>query len=167
MPRLVLIRHAKSSWTTGLDDPQRPLSNRGRRDAAALGELLRDRKIIPELLWCSDAVRARETWDRARDAGARAQQVELRPELYGASAAQVQALAKSASRKVRTLMMIGHHDGIPGCLSQLARRDGDEETWASIDRKYPTAACAVLECSSWADLAPGTAHLLWYQVPRG
>lgn len=167
MPRLVLIRHAKSSWTTGLDDPERPLSNRGRRDAAALGSLLQERGVVPDLVWCSDAVRARQTWDVARAAGVSAGRVDLRPQVYGVSGDGLRKLIMTAPTAVETLAVIGHHNGVPDCLSLLARREGAEETWAAIDRKYPTAACAVLECPAWGDLVAGSARLLWYQVPRG
>lgn len=170
VPRLVLIRHAKSSWTTDLDDPDRPLSNRGRRDALALGTLLRDRGIVPDLLWSSDAVRATQTWTGAQAAGAVAARVERRPELYGASGDEVRRLAMTAPQ-VDTLAVIGHHSGIPDCLTLLARRGDEAEAsdavWTSIDRKYPTSACALLECPPWPDLVPGSARLLWYQVPRG
>lgn len=167
MPQLVLIRHAKSSWTTGLDDPERPLSSRGRRDAAALGTLLSERGLVPDLVWCSTAVRARQTWDGAREQGASARRLVVRPEVYGASGAELQRLAMAAPPEVETLALVGHHAGIPECLSLLADRGDDVATWASIDRKYPTAACAVLDCPPWHDLVPGSARLVWYQVPRG
>ena len=69
MKRLLVLRHAKSSWAdTALDDWQRPLNDRGRRDAPRVGAWLRDRKLVPDLIVTSDAIRARETSAAVADA---------------------------------------------------------------------------------------------------
>ena len=63
MLKLFLLRHAKSSWTDpGLDDLDRSLNARGLRAAAAIGRFMRQSKLMPELVLCSPARRARETW---------------------------------------------------------------------------------------------------------
>ncbi|WP_431044796.1 SixA phosphatase family protein [Streptomyces sp. P1-3] len=62
---LVLLRHAKSAWPDGVDDQERPLAPRGRRDAPAAGRWLRDVGRVPDLAICSPARRTRETWELA------------------------------------------------------------------------------------------------------
>ena len=65
---LVIVRHAKSSWDYDVDDHERPLSARGRRDAEALGRLLSQRSLRPDLVFCSTATRTRQTWGTQRQA---------------------------------------------------------------------------------------------------
>jgi len=62
LSRLLLMRHAKSSWSDGeLTDHERPLNERGRRAASAVGAALTARGFAPEIIWSSDAKRTRET----------------------------------------------------------------------------------------------------------
>src|SRR5688572_9411523 len=81
--RVLLLRHAKSSW----DDPQledydRPLAPRGRRTAALIGIYLADERIVPDLVLCSGARRARETWTLMARALARRPKTRFERELY-------------------------------------------------------------------------------------
>ena len=64
MKTIILVRHAKSSWKNPrLDDFERPLNKRGRRDAPLMGEKLKERQILPDLILASPAKRARKTAD--------------------------------------------------------------------------------------------------------
>src|ERR687890_227229 len=68
MLRLMLLRHAKSSWADpGRDDRDRPLSPRGVRAARSMGRVMRERALIPDLVLCSPARRARDTWKLAAE----------------------------------------------------------------------------------------------------
>ena len=69
MKTLLVLRHAKSSWNDpALDDHERPLNKRGRRDAPRMGVLVREYGLIPDLIICSDAVRARVTAEAVAEA---------------------------------------------------------------------------------------------------
>ena len=62
MKTLLVLRHAKSSWNdTALDDHERPLNKRGRRDGPRMGDLVREHRLTPDVIISSDAVRARLT----------------------------------------------------------------------------------------------------------
>ena len=62
MKTLLVLRHAKSSWDhTELADHDRPLNKRGMRTAPRMGRLLIERDLVPDLILCSTAVRARTT----------------------------------------------------------------------------------------------------------
>jgi phosphohistidine phosphatase len=96
MPRVrfvYLLRHAKSSWKSGVPDHERPLATRGRRASKAICRHLREQGVEPELMLCSTARRARETLERIEPLGSPA--VRLEPGLYGAgSDAQLDRLTK-------------------------------------------------------------------------
>jgi len=65
--RLIIMRHAKSSWTSGAaTDHQRPLNKRGRRDAPRIGARLQHLGWLPDLVIASDSERTRETWQRMK-----------------------------------------------------------------------------------------------------
>ena len=62
MKTLLLMRHAKSSWKqVGLADHEWPLNMRAKGDAPRMGNLLWERDLVPELILCSTALRARRT----------------------------------------------------------------------------------------------------------
>src|SRR3954462_1094953 len=84
--RLYLLRHAKSSWKNpALADHDRPLAGRGRRAAAALADHMVEHRIVSELVLCSTAVRARETYERL-EAPLAGVPVHYERRLYAASA---------------------------------------------------------------------------------
>ncbi|WP_026925701.1 SixA phosphatase family protein [Granulicoccus phenolivorans] len=165
---LIAMRHAKSSWAEHLPDHDRPLAARGRRDGVAAGNWLASRGLHPDLVLCSGAVRTRQTWERVYAGGVRAGTVEYTDALYDADPAEVLTLLRRVPDTVQTLLVIGHNPTTEQLVARLARGTGNPDWWASMARKFPTSAIAVLEVpGSWAELAPGRANLSCYEVPRG
>lgn len=115
MIRLVLVRHAKSDWGDPmLDDHDRPLNERGRRDAPVMAARLAETGFRPDVILSSTAVRARTTAEAFSSAtGVR---VKLREELYGAPAGAL--LAAAADTLEESVMVVAHDPG----LSVLAGR---------------------------------------------
>ena len=90
MKRLIILRHAKSSWAdTSLDDWQRPLNDRGRSDAPRVGEWLREHAIVPDLIVTSDAVRARRTAEAVAGTAGHSRDIVVTPSLYEASTSDI------------------------------------------------------------------------------
>ena len=85
MGQLVLMRHSRATHKTGFEDVGRPLTGRGRRDAAAAGAWLRGQRLVPDLVLCSPALRTRQTWDELSGPLSAA---PAPPAAQGASAAQ-------------------------------------------------------------------------------
>jgi phosphohistidine phosphatase len=78
MKTLLVLRHAKSSWNdTSLDDHERPLNKRGRRDGPRMGELVREHRLTPDIIISSDAVRARRTAEAVAEAARYAGEIVL------------------------------------------------------------------------------------------
>lgn len=163
--RLILTRHAKSSW----DDPatadhDRPLNGRGRRAALELGEWLHSRGYEPDEVLCSTSLRTRETWARAAAAP-----LEVTPRLshvealYHAAPETMLMILRAATGDC--VMMIGHNPGIAAFAAMLpARLPADPDF-----RRYPTAATLVVDfqIARWQDVTPGSGSVLDFFVPSG
>ena len=154
MKTLVLVRHAKSDWgDPALPDHDRPLNDRGRRDAPRMGALLAERGTRPEVILSSTATRARKTAEAfaaALDLGEGALVLDRR--LYGSSPATMLAVLAELDERderlgeaVEVAVLVAHDPGIAEFAEQLS--DG------RIDR-MPTCAIAefAFEVDSWSEL---------------
>lgn len=157
--RLLLLRHAKSSWDDpSLADHDRPLAPRGHRAAGLIGDHLRANPVVVDLVLCSSARRARETLELAGIEG----EVRIEPELYEASADELVSRVRELSDEVKAVMLIGHNPAMHELLLTLARDPGER-----VVRKFPTGALATLTFrGSWPELGPGDAELADLVRPR-
>ena len=149
MKTLLVLRHAKSSWNDpALDDHERPLNKRGRRDAPRMGELVREYGLIPDVIISSDAVRARLTAEAVAEAARYAGEILLDPRLYLACPADILSLLTAVRENAGTVMIIGHNPGLEELVEQLTGERQD----------LPTAALAQigLPIDQWRDLKAST-----------
>jgi phosphohistidine phosphatase len=163
--RLYLLRHAKSSWKEqGLADHDRPLSRRGRRAAKAISRHLRQNRVVPELVLCSTARRARQTLEGIEPALGRGA-VRVEPDIYGAGPADLLALLHAIAPPVRSVMVIGHNPGLDQLALLLARHGSAIQ---ELEAKFPTGALATLAFRGpgWDALDRGTAELIEFIRPR-
>ena len=125
MRRLMLLRHAKTEHeaSSGRDQDRR-LDNRGRHDAAEIGGWIGHHPPFPDCVLVSHAIRAHQTWEVAWEAMkdlAPEPQVELMPELYGADAAELLQIIRSASETdPQRLLLVGHNPGMHELALALA-----------------------------------------------
>lgn len=163
---LYLLRHAKSSWEeVGLDDFERPLSQRGIRACAAIAEYLAEERINPEVILCSPAVRTRQTLELVGSSLETADGVATPKRLYGASPGEIMALVAALPSEARSAMVVGHNPGIQQTALQLA---AEGERIDEVRLKFPTGGLAAieLEANDWADVVPGAGHLTRFVRPR-
>ena len=169
MKRIYLLRHAKSSWDDpALGDFERPLNGRGRKAAPRIGKLLRKRDWTPDLVLCSTAARAAETWELV-GAELKAQpQVKLLKTLYLATPGQMLRALRRSPREAAGLLLVGHNPGIEGLAAQLAGPESKNKPLGRLREKFPTAALAVLEFDGedWSALAAGSCRLTDFVVAR-
>jgi phosphohistidine phosphatase len=162
--RLLLLRHAKSSWDdASLPDHDRPLAKRGRRAAERIGAHLRSLALLPDLVLCSSARRTRETLERLALEG-----VESRVDdrLYGASDGEILSRIRDVSADVETLLVVGHNPGMQDLAIELSRSDPAEPA-DRLREGFPTGAIAVFDVDGpWTELTPGRARLASVLVPR-
>ena len=165
--RLLLLRHAKSSWEQpDLADHDRPLAPRGRRAAAAVGEHLRGLAEPPQLVACSSAARTVETLQRIRSALPADTSVTVEEALYAAEADELLAYVRRLPSTVTCVLLIAHNPGI-GDLAVMLAGHGDSAARAAMAAKFPTAALARLAFDEqWSTVEPGAANLEEYWTPR-
>ena len=157
--RLLLLRHAKSSWADRtLADHDRPLAARGRRAARLIGAHLRAQHTKLDLVLCSSAQRARQTLDLIAPAG----QIQIESGLYGASADELLERIRRVGEDVEAVMLIGHNPAIHELAADLVA--GASELGVA---KFPTGALATLTLTGpWHALGPGQAELVALVKPR-
>ncbi|MFI0449111.1 SixA phosphatase family protein [Actinomadura sp. 6N118] len=155
MPTLIVLRHAKAVAGLGLADIDRPLNDRGRRDAAATGEWLRENDLVPDRVLCSTAVRTRETLEGL----ALQSEVSFESQIYDNEPETLLSLVRETDDGVRTLLLIGHNPSVHQLVHDLTGDAPDA---------FPTCALAVIELTApWAETRPGAGTLSLTRTPKG
>jgi len=169
MLTLSLLRHAKSSWDDpSLEDFDRPLARRGIDAAGRMGRYIQAHDLAPALIICSDAVRARQTLELVLPHLAAKPAVTYERGLYLASPQSMLArVRKLDAADVRHVMLLGHDPGIHALAVDLAGT-GEPRHLASLARKFPTAALAVIRFTvrDWAKAAPAKGKLMLFVAPK-
>jgi phosphohistidine phosphatase len=163
---LFILRHAKSSWDdSSIADHDRPLAPRGRRAAARIAEYAAERGIRPNLVLCSSASRARQTFERIATSLGRGAEVSIEQSLYGATGEQLVERLRAIPNVVRSVMLIGHNPGVQDLGLLLCRAS---PLRARLEAKFPTGALATLDMGriGWKNLERGCGELADFVVPR-
>ena len=163
MKKLILMRHAKSSWSdSDIPDIDRTLGERGRKAANLLGKWLSESGHSPDQVIVSSAARCQETWELVSEGLATSPEVLTEPDLYLASPEQIRDILRTKATG-KNVLVIAHMPGI-GSLARALRVD-PAPAHAAFD-KYPTGGTTVLEIQGdWGALDFGTSHLDTYITP--
>jgi len=161
MKHLILMRHAKSDWSSGAaNDHDRPLNRRGAKAAKALGHWLRDHSLAPDQVLCSSAERTGETYlalglptDTA---------LQFTRKLYLATHHDILAVLQGATGNV--VLMLGHNPGIGVMASALLAQAPAHQKFD----QYPSGATLVadFDITDWRDATWGNAIARHFVVPR-
>lgn len=166
MHALHLLRHAKSSWgDDNLEDHDRPLSKRGRRDAEIMARHFAGRGAAPDLVLSSTAVRARSTLTPLLE-HLKPKRILLDRDLYLAPGSALLEHLRKTDEEVGTALLVGHNPG----LHELALMIADPESPVQLpplSGKFPTGALASFRfAADWSRLKPRSATLIAYVSPR-
>ena len=158
MFQLILLRHAKAEPDGRDDDHSRRLTDRGRRNAAAMGRFLERAEIAPELVVTSTAARAQETAELAIEGGGFEVEIRETRALYNSSVDRTLGVVRKIEDDFETVLLVGH-----------------EPTWSELTSaligggrvRLPTAGLVLLdlEIDSWSRIAPGEATLQGLVTP--
>lgn len=158
---LYILRHAKSSWDfPDLNDFDRPLNKRGKRNLSLVSERLAQQAILPEEIIASPAKRTRKTAEAVRSRlGLATEKLRLVNGLYEAEMTDFLTIIRATSPHIGTLMLVGHNPGLTTLVNAL----GDKYL-----RKLPTCAWVLMELdiASWTEMKQACGHWLVYERPK-
>jgi phosphohistidine phosphatase len=138
------MRHAKSSWETGLDDHDRPLNKRGEAAAPRMGRWLRTQNVVPDLILSSTAARAHRTAELVAGEFGNAVEVRSLKQLYLPLPQDIVEVVACEAGDAPTVLVVAHNPGVSSSV----------EEFSQIATVMPTAAAAVIDFnfSTWSDL---------------
>ena len=169
MRTLLLLRHAKSSWDdSALEDFDRPLAPRGENAAPLMAAYLKKIGLRPDLVLCSPAARARQTWSLvSRSLDSKIAVNELR-DLYLSSPGRLLEAVRRAPDAAPCVMLVGHNPGMEHLAMILSGPSSNPTALAKLHSKFPTAALAEIEfeVAAWAAVARGEGCLKRFIRPK-
>lgn len=149
MKRLIIVRHAKSSWEYDVIDHQRPLKNRGRNDALLVSNEFKSYNLKPEIIFSSDAERAKKTAEIFK----KVLEIEdslilLKPELYDFGGIELLKFIKSIPEDLNFIMIFGHNHAITAFVNEFGNK---------YTGNVPTSGLTMIEfdIDSWSQLEKG------------
>ena len=161
MKTLYLVRHAKSSWdNANQSDHDRPLNQRGERDAPRMGKRLRKRGDQPEVIISSSAVRALTTASILATAlDYPTSDISIEERLYGAEPEDVLSIIGNLDDGIHCAMLVGHNPTFTALINALGRCDLDN---------VPTCGMAVLTfpIDSWKNMTATQGTLVDFDFPK-
>ena len=161
MKILIILRHAKSSWSnSGLSDFDRPLNERGKRDAPFMGKLLRDMNIQPDAIFVSPAKRAKQTIKKVvKELGIPESEITWKENAYLASTRELLRIIHSAPKDAQSLMLVGHNPGLTDLANQLGN--------ARIDNIPTAGVCYIdFEVDDWKGIGEAAGKVRFFEYPK-
>lgn len=165
---LVLLRHAKADRPHDVTDFDRPLTPRGHADASAAGAWLARRALVPDLVVCSAARRARQTWHGvavalAESAAGSGPLVRYERALYDDGPEDLLELVQQCADEVYTVLVVGHNPTVSQVSATLDARPGS----AAPDGLRTSGLAVHRFEGSWKVCGPGAAELTEAHTARG
>jgi phosphohistidine phosphatase len=163
---LLLLRHAKSDWDTGVaEDFERPLARRGKKDARRMGQWMHREGLTPDYVISSPAVRAKETGYRVcKQLGIPEKDIHFDRRLYEADVTTLLAVLAECPRGRNNVMLVGHN---PGLAELLAWLWGEKIAMPEDGNLLPTATLARLRMpKDWTRLEYACGRMIFLTRPR-
>ena len=160
MKTIVLARHAKSDWSIGLPDIERPLNKRGLEDAPRMGSLLQSYEFAPDLIVSSPATRARTTAELVANELDYTSEIKIEKNIYASSYGAVYSIIQDLPDDKDTVMLFGHNPTTEDLVKFLLQMR------ASIVVPTCGMICIDFHIGSWADVNPMMGQLRWFLIPR-
>jgi phosphohistidine phosphatase len=161
MKTLLLIRHAKSSWDApGLSDFDRPLNERGKKDAPEMAKRLKDKDIAIDLLVSSTARRARKTAKYfAEEFDVKKEDIKLVDDLYSATSLAFQKTVAELNDKADTVAIFSHNPGLTEFANSLSNVRIDDMPTCSVFAIYA-------DTDSWGNFENAEKKFLFFDYPK-
>ena len=150
-----------------MPDHDRPLNRRGQEAAPKIGAYMARHGLLPDLVLCSTALRARETWEELATEFTAHPLTVYEERLYNARPERILELVRDTKDRVRSLLLVGHNPGLQE-LSSLLIASGDLEHRERLREKLPTAGLVVIDFAvdEWTKVHPHAGRLERFVAPR-
>ncbi|WP_136797701.1 SixA phosphatase family protein [Desulfosediminicola ganghwensis] len=161
MKELYLIRHAKSSWSNpGLDDIERPLNKRGKRDAPFMGSRLKKYGVRPDMVYTSPAKRARKTAGTiAECVGYPQERIQQRGDIYTADMNKLLLVVRQTENRIRRLFLVGHNYVLTDFAEYLTNEPlGNVPTCGIVGIAF--------DIDGWHQVGEAGGHLQFFDYPK-
>jgi phosphohistidine phosphatase len=162
MKTIILVRHAKSSWKDlSLDDFDRPLNKRGKRNAPFMGEKLKIRQIMPDLILSSPAKRARKTATAiAKAIDYPKKKIKYNDNMYHTSSRHLLEMVRHQDDKHETIMLFGHNPDFNDLADMLLKQNPVYN--------IPTTGvyCIRFDVDSWKKVREGKGEAVFFDYPK-
>lgn len=167
MRRLMIFRHAKADRPTGVEDHERPLAGRGRRDSASMGKVMATAGLVPDLAIVSTACRAQETWELTRPAFVTEIPRQDERRIYEASAGSILDVIHEVGSRTQVLLLVGHNPGLHDLALDLIGTASKPDL-ARLEQKFPTAGLVVIDfdIDRWDQTSMGRGCLDRFETPK-
>jgi phosphohistidine phosphatase len=145
MKNLLIMRHAKSSWSNSfVSDHNRPLNKRGKKDAPRMGALLKQEEMVPELIISSTAERAMATAEAAALSADYENEIQYTRQFYHADAETYLEVLQDLPDDITRVMVVGHNPGMEELVHLLS----------NVDTRFTTANIAHIQLpiARWHEL---------------
>lgn len=154
--KIFLIRHAKAEQSPASEDKDRRLTAEGLHQANQQGQRLQEAEIMPELILCSPAERARTTAEEiAQRIKYDLNRIKFDEDLYEASVRTLLRVINELDENLQTVFILGHNPTISYLSEYLSRADiGNVDACGMVELKF--------EVGQWAEVSEGTAELINY-----
>lgn len=162
---LVLLRHAKAEHPDEGLDFDRRLTTRGEADANAAGTWLAAEQIQPDLVFCSPAMRTRQTWQGVSLAlsGPPEREVRFEQALYEGGRTEVFDLLRTIPGSVHTVLLVGHNPTV----SEVSLLLMPDDQWDGQQADLKTSGLAIHRADSpWSTTEPGSMRLITRHTAR-
>lgn len=156
---LYVIRHAKSSWNGNEADFDRPLNERGEKDAPSMAARLKEKQVMPDIIISSTAKRAKKTaLAFAKVLGYDEKNILWKDEIYESSVQTIFGIVRNIDTSYKHVLLFGHNPTFTYFVNELAA--------VRIDN-IPTCGIAAIAIEGdWTDVNEDKGKLLWFDYPK-
>ena len=160
MKELILIRHAKSSWSNPLlEDFERPLNKRGAKNAPFMAKILKQKELNPDLIISSPSKRTKDTLDFFIKEFDYKREIIFEESIYEAPYINILKVIKNIDDKHKTIFLFGHNPGLNDLADFLLGR---------FEENIPT--CGVLkidfDTNYWKNISKDNSKLIFFNFPK-
>lgn len=161
---LLVMRHAKSDWSTNESDFDRPLNKRGLKDARRMGQWLKQQNIVPDRLVSSPALRTTETVKIVcKQLGINNEDIIWDDRIYEADLDDLLQVVAEHGKNANRLMLTGHNPGLDSLVNYLT---SDEPQYTASGKLMTTAAIAAIDFRDGFNNKKGSGRMVMMARPK-